>query len=103
MNTMHSISIHIIWKTAAAANTGYDHDIFFRDAQRGHDLLYLGQDGIITTSRAPADLLIGSEIFGSERRLLYRFYRHISLISGQSYSINDVLASLEAVHCYRKE
>lgn len=63
---VHAIGIHIIGKAAAAADTGYDHYIFTGDAKGRHHLLHLRQDGVVSTTRAPAYFLIGGEVFGGK-------------------------------------
>ena len=62
MDRMHSIGIHVIGETAAAADTGNYHNILPGYSERRHDLLHLGQDGIIAASGAPAHFLIRCKI-----------------------------------------
>src|SRR4051812_26206480 len=59
MDGMHAISIHIIREPAAAADSGYNDNVFFRNANTGHDLLDLRKNGVVTTTRAPAHFLVG--------------------------------------------
>src|SRR3954467_3012388 len=63
MDRMHTIRIHIIWKAAAAANSTDDHNILTRYAHVWHYLLNLGQNRIISATRAPAHFLVSCKIF----------------------------------------
>ena len=63
VNRVHTICIHIIRKPAAAANTRYNHNIFFGNANARHNLLHLRQYGIIAATGAPAYFLVGGKIF----------------------------------------
>src|SRR5688572_19671510 len=66
MDGMHTIGIHIIGKAAAAANAGNYNNIFAGYTKGRHHFLYLGQDGIITATRAPAYFLVGDKILGGK-------------------------------------
>src|SRR5665213_1279839 len=67
MYGMHAVSIHIIGKPAVAANARNDHDILTGNAHLGHYFLNLGQNGVVSAARAPANFLVGHKILGCER------------------------------------
>ena len=67
MNAMHAIGIHVVREAAATADTGNDRDIFPGDAKRGHDLLHLRQDGVISAAGAPAYFLVSYKILRGKR------------------------------------
>jgi hypothetical protein len=66
VDAVHAIGVHVIRKPAAAANAADHYNIFFWDAQIGHNALHLRQNAVVATARAPPYLLIGSKIFGGK-------------------------------------
>lgn len=66
MDRVHPECIHVVRKTAATTDTGNKNNIFPRYPQRGHHFLYLGQDGIIATTRTPTYFLVRGKIFGCQ-------------------------------------
>src|SRR3979409_2352863 len=63
VNGMKAIRVHVVGKTARTANPRNEDDIFLRNTQFRKNLLHLGEDRIITTPWAPADVLIRGKIF----------------------------------------
>ena len=68
MDRMHSISVHIIWKTATAPNTGNDDNILTGYTECWHYFLHLCKNGIITTAGAPAYFLVARPVLGGGDR-----------------------------------
>src|SRR3990172_13072936 len=62
MDGVESVGIHVIGKTAGTADPRNEDDVLPWDAQFTanfrHDALHLCQDGIITTTRTPTDILV---------------------------------------------
>ena len=56
-------SVHVIGEAAGAADAGNENEFFARDAEFGEDGLYGCEDGVVAAARAPADFLVGLEIF----------------------------------------
>src|SRR5262249_40669749 len=57
-----AIGVHVVREPARAADPGDEDDVLLGDAEVGHRLLHGAQDGVVTASRAPPDVLVGLEI-----------------------------------------
>ena len=55
--------VHVIREAGRAADAGNDHEVFALDAEVGEDGLDGGEDGVVTAAGAPADFLVGLEVF----------------------------------------
>src|SRR5271155_3383331 len=56
-------SVHVVGEAAGAADAAHDYEIFALDAEFGEDGLHGGEDGVVAAAGAPADFLIGLEVF----------------------------------------
>ena len=63
MDGVKAEGIHVIREAAGAADTGDEDEFFARDAQFGEDHLHGGEDGVVSAAGAPADFLVGLEVF----------------------------------------
>ena len=63
VNGVEAEYIHVIRKTAGAADAGDEDEFFLGDFQVGEDHLHGGKDGVVAAARAPADFLVGLEVF----------------------------------------
>ena len=72
MYAMHAVSIHVIRKTAAAADAANNHEFLPRHAELGECALEGIEDRIVTATGAPADVVRRDEVLavegGDERR-----------------------------------
>src|SRR5690349_2559725 len=63
MNGVESKRIHVVRKTARAADSRNNDELLAGNSQLGKDSLDRGQNGIISAAGAPADFLVGLKIF----------------------------------------
>src|SRR5690349_6388374 len=66
MNRVETVCVHVVGKPAGAPDTGDEHNIFARDAEFRHYLLYLRQDCVVAASGTPAYFLVRNEILASK-------------------------------------
>ena len=66
MNAVKAVGVNVVRKTARAADSRDHDELLLGDAQRGQDLLELGQDRIVTTAGTPAKFLVAGEVFGCQ-------------------------------------
>ena len=66
MDGVEAERIHVIRKTRRAADTGNYDEVFAFDAEVGKDSLDGGEDGVVAAAWAPADFLVGLEVFFCE-------------------------------------
>lgn len=64
MNTVHTISFHIIRETGRATNPRHENRFVRLLAKVGQRGLHLFEDGIIAAAGTPAHILIGGKILG---------------------------------------
>jgi len=62
VNRMESVGVHVVGESRRASDARHKDDLFFRDAQLGHDLLHGREDGIVAATRAPSYFLIRGKI-----------------------------------------
>ena len=55
--------VHVIREAGGAADAGDDDEVFALDAEVGEDGLDGGEDGVVAAAGAPADFLVGLEVF----------------------------------------
>ena len=58
MNGMKAIRIHVVREATRAADAGNENCLFFWNTELREDFLDLSQNGIISTARAPPDILV---------------------------------------------
>src|SRR5262245_44225002 len=63
MNSVETISVHVIRKARRAADAGNENHFLARDAEVRHDLLHVVENRVVAAARTPAYLLVGHEIF----------------------------------------
>src|SRR5438093_8547834 len=63
---METERVHVIREARGAADPGNDDEVFAFDAKFGEDGLNGREDGIVATAGAPANFLVGLEIFFCE-------------------------------------
>jgi hypothetical protein len=66
MNCMETERVHVIRKARGAADARDDHEIFTLDAEFGEDGLHGSEDGVVAAAGAPANFLVGLEVFFGE-------------------------------------
>src|SRR5207245_2110124 len=81
VNAVHAVGIHVVGEAARAADAADPHHVFAPDAQLRHDLLHLGQDGVVPAAGAPAHFLIRDEVFFRVLRLVSRGRAHRNYLS----------------------
>ena len=65
---VEAVGVHVVGEAAGAADPGDERHLLARHADGGERLLHLGEDRVVPAAGAPADLLVGLEVFGLERR-----------------------------------
>jgi len=68
VDTVHAVGIHVIRKPARATDPGDENRGFLLGSDIGKDFFHLSQNGVVATTGAPTNILIGFEIFGFEYR-----------------------------------
>ena len=68
VNGVKAERIHVIRKTAGAADTGDHNKILTLDAEVGKNRLNGGKNGVVAATGAPANFLVRLKIFLGERR-----------------------------------
>src|SRR5262249_16842689 len=61
------VGVHVVREPARAADPGDEDEVLARHAELRQELLHLGEDGVVTTTRAPAHVLVRDEILPAER------------------------------------
>jgi hypothetical protein len=67
VDAVDAVGLHVIRKPTRAADAADEHDLLARNAEARHDALDLGQDRVVTATRAPADFLIRHEVLARQR------------------------------------
>ena len=63
MDSVEAERVHVIREAAGAADARDEDEFFARDAELGEDHLHGGEDGVVSAAWAPADFLVGLEVF----------------------------------------
>src|SRR5262249_47186377 len=64
---MEAVGVHVVREPARAADPGDEDEVLARHAELWQEFLHLGEDGVVTTARAPAHVLVRDEILPTER------------------------------------
>jgi len=67
MDRMKSVGLHIVWEATGTTDATNHNEFLPRDTQLRKCFLYGIQDGIVTASRTPANLIGRYKIFFSQR------------------------------------
>ncbi len=67
VNGVEAISVHVIRKTAGAADSGNDDEVFAPDAEFRKNGLHRGENRVVSAARAPTHFLVGLKVFFRER------------------------------------
>ena len=68
VDAVEAVSLHVVRKTAGAANAADEDNVFARDLELRQHLLHLGEDGVVPATGAPAHFLVRCEVFAGENR-----------------------------------
>jgi hypothetical protein len=66
VNGVEAKSVHVIREAGRAADAGDDDEVFALDAEFREDRLDGGKNGVVAAAGAPADFLVGLEVFFGE-------------------------------------
>ena len=78
VDAVEAVGVHVVGEAAAAADAGDEYNVLFGYIEVGHELLGLGEDGVVAAAGAPADFLVGDEVLAGEgdSAVDWRFCRH---------------------------
>ena len=62
VDAVETVGVHVVGKSAGAADAGDEDGVFLFGTDLGHHLLHLVEDGVVATTGAPAHLLAAFEI-----------------------------------------
>ena len=68
MDGVEAVGVDVVGESAGAADAAGEDDLLTGNAEAGQGLLHLGEDGVVPAARAPADFLVGNEVFPREER-----------------------------------
>ncbi len=66
---VHAVGVHVVREARRAADAGDEDDVLAAQAELGQEALDGGEDRVVAAAGAPADLLVGLEVLGGERRV----------------------------------
>src|SRR5437763_713898 len=68
MDAVHSVGVHVVRKTARAADTANEDDLLAGHADLRQHLFHLSEDRVVAAAGAPADVLVAGKIGGGKWR-----------------------------------
>ncbi len=70
MNGMETVGVHVVGKTAAAPDPAHDHELLTGNAKLGQGPLYCIKNRIVSTTRAPANVVGRHEVLLGQASLI---------------------------------
>ena len=68
VDRVHPVGVHVVRETGGTADAGEEDRVLPAHAERGHQHLHGGQDGVVTAPRAPAHLLVAAPVLAGGHR-----------------------------------
>src|SRR5207253_2645259 len=69
VDRVHAVGLHVVREARRAADARDEHHVLALDAELRHEALHRRQDRVVAATRAPADLLVGLEVFCGQLQL----------------------------------
>ena len=73
VDRVHPVGVHVVREAGSAADAGDEHGVLSTDLEFGHQQLHGGEDRVIPTAGAPANLLVARPVLlGGDRNGAHR-------------------------------